>query len=405
MILACLLLITGLVISGISAYFGVLGFTAIFASPVIFLMGGALEVAKLVGASWLKSNWLHAPRFIKYYMSLAVIVLMLINCVSSFGFLSRAHSERSLPSSDIMDQVSLIESKILTQQENVELFRKNLAQLNTAVDQTIARSTTERGATRAAQLRRSQAQERASIQKEIDLAQQTIATLKSERSLLTKDLRKFQAEVGPIKYITKLFYGDSPDVNILEKAVTWMMIVIVAVFDPLAVVMILAAQTTFIRLKSEKLKNKPIVNNSLQVQKTEITQSNAQVLPETAIPPETLMQTPDNVETQPETVIETALLPPTQVLTEPDRREPTSPLSPISDEFKPKDYLMVVYSQNQFNDLDLGSSTDSELEQFVSDIKSKKYSFGDYPPDQLREFASKIFRIREQVNHQAHTGA
>lgn len=247
MILAWLLLLTGLIISAVAIYYSVVGLAAIFAAAAIpiYIMGGALEVAKLVCASWLKANWERVPRLMKTYMTIAVVVLMFITSMGIFGFLSKAHLDNSLISGDVVDKVAIIDEKIRTQRDNIEAARKALRQMDESVDQTMARSNDEKGADKAAALRRSQQRERNNLQKDIANAQKEIAKLNEERAPIAKDLRKVEAEVGPIKYIAKLVYGDNPDANILEKAVTWVIIIIVLVFDPLAVIMLLAAQMTF----------------------------------------------------------------------------------------------------------------------------------------------------------------
>jgi hypothetical protein len=116
----------------------------------------------------------------------------------------------------------------------------------------MARSTDERGAERAAQLRRQQSKERATLQQEISNAQGNITALNDERGPIAKDLRAIEAEVGPIKYIAAFIYGET-DKNILEKAVTWVILIIVVVFDPLAIILLLAAQTSFQQFKLRQL--------------------------------------------------------------------------------------------------------------------------------------------------------
>jgi hypothetical protein len=247
MIFAFLLLFTGLTISAVAIYYSVIGLTAIFAAafwPVV-IMGTTLEVAKLVCASWLKANWERIPVLMKTYMTVAVVVLALITSMGIFGFLSKAHLDNNLVSGDVVDKVAIIDEKIKTQRDNIEAARKALIQMDSAVDQTMARSTSEQGADKAANLRRSQQRERGILQKDISIAQAAIAKLNEERAPIAKDLRKVEAEVGPIKYIAALIYGDNPDSNLLEKAVTWVIITIVVVFDPLAIIMLLAAQMTF----------------------------------------------------------------------------------------------------------------------------------------------------------------
>ena len=254
MILAWLLLLTGLTISAVAIYYSVIGLAAIFAAATIpiYIMGGSLEVAKLVCASWLKANWSRAPVLMKTYMTIAVVVLMFITSMGIFGFLSKAHTDQGLVSGDVQSKIAVYDEKIATEKENIDAARKALKQMDEAVDQTMARSTTEQGATRAAQLRRQQQAERTRLQKDIATAQSNISRLQSERAPIAAEVRKVEAEVGPIKYIAKLVYDDNPDTNILEKAVTWVIILIVSVFDPLAVIMLLAAQMTFQWYREQK---------------------------------------------------------------------------------------------------------------------------------------------------------
>jgi hypothetical protein len=248
MILAWLLLLTGLTISAVAIYYSVVGLTAIFSAAVIpiIIMGSALEVGKLVCASWLKANWERAPRFMKYYMIIAVMVLMLITSMGIFGFLSKAHNDQNLVSGDVQSKIAIYDEKIKTAKDNIEANRKALKQMDEAVDQVMGRSSDEKGAEKAVSIRRSQQKERARLQSEIATEQKTVAAVSEERAPIAAEVRKVEAEVGPIKYIAKFIYGEKgADENMLEQAVTWIIILIVVVFDPLAVIMLLAAQMTF----------------------------------------------------------------------------------------------------------------------------------------------------------------
>ena len=246
MILAWLLLLTGLTISAVAIYYSVVGLAAIFSAAVvpIIVMGSALEVAKLVCASWLKANWSQAPRLMKVYMTTAVIVLMLITSMGIFGFLSKAHSDQSLVSGDVMSKISIYDEKIKTAKDNIDANRKALKQMDEAVDQVMGRSSDEKGADKAVAIRRAQQKERARLQSEIASEQKTIASLNEEAAPIRAEVRKVEAEVGPLKYIAAFVYGET-DETVLEKAVTWVIITIIVVFDPLAVIMLLAAQMTF----------------------------------------------------------------------------------------------------------------------------------------------------------------
>jgi hypothetical protein len=130
--------------------------------------------------------------------------------------------------------------------------------MDEAVDQIMGRSTDEKGADKANAVRKSQQKDRANLARDIEAQQKLIANINDEAAPVRAENRKVEAEVGPIKYIAAFIYGENPDANILEKAVTWVIILIVIVFDPLAVVMLLAAQMTFAWIREEReLENTP----------------------------------------------------------------------------------------------------------------------------------------------------
>jgi hypothetical protein len=263
MLLGILLLISGLTISAVAIYYSVLGLASIFAAAVIpiYIMGTTLEISKLVAASWLKANWHRTPILLKSYMTIAVIILMFITSMGIFGFLSQAHSDQSLVSGDVQSKIAIYDEQIKTAKENIDANRKALKQMDEAVDQVMARSSSETGADKAVAIRRAQQKERARLQSEIAAEQKTIAALGQERAPIAAEVRKVEAEVGPIKYIAAFIYGEDTDANMLEKAVTWVIILLVIVFDPLAVVMLLAAQMSFQWYRQDKQnleKNTPV---------------------------------------------------------------------------------------------------------------------------------------------------
>jgi len=252
--IAYLALISGLTISAVAVWYSVAGLVAIFAAAAvpIIIMGVSLEISKLVATVWLKMNWNRAPVLMRTYLLTAIAVLMLITSMGIFGFLSKAHLDQAVPTGDIAAKVAIIDEKIKTERDNIEAARKALAQMDATVDQTIARSSDEKGADKAVALRRSQQRERTVLQNEIAAAQKKIAAYNEERAPIAKDLRAVEAEVGPIKYIAALIYGENPDANVLEKAVTWVIIIIVFVFDPLAVILLLASQYSFAWFRKEE---------------------------------------------------------------------------------------------------------------------------------------------------------
>jgi hypothetical protein len=246
-VIAYLALISGLTISAVAIWYSVAGLVSIFAAAVvpIIVMGVVLEVSKLIATVWLKLNWHRAPIFIRTYLLAAIAILMVITSMGIFGFLSKAHSDTGLVSGDVQAKIAVYDEKIKTAKENIDANRKALKQMDEAVDQVMARSSSETGADKAVAIRRSQQKERARLQSDIQAEQKAITALSEERAPIAAEVRKVEAEVGPIKYIANFIYGDNPDANILEKAVTWVIIIIVAVFDPLAVILLLASQYSF----------------------------------------------------------------------------------------------------------------------------------------------------------------
>ena len=150
-----LTLLTALGLSGVSAYYSVVGLAQIFPGsfwPIVF-MGSVLEISKLVTVSWLYNNWKQCPFLIKSYLSIAVIILMLITSMGIFGFLSKAHLEHSADNAPLVDKIALLDEKIKTEKENVEANRKAIKQYDEVVDQTMGRSTDEKGAATAQSIR------------------------------------------------------------------------------------------------------------------------------------------------------------------------------------------------------------------------------------------------------------
>jgi len=243
MIFGYLILLISVLISVIAAWYSVAGLTAIFSAAVVpvIIMGGALEAGKIVSTVWLHNNWKRAGYAFKIYLIPAIIFLMLLTSMGIFGFLSKAHSDQSLVTGDAGSKVAIYDEKIKTAKDNIDADRKALKQMDEAVDQVMGRSTDEKGADKAVAIRRGQQKERARLLAEIASEQKTIGSLSEERAPYAADLRKVESEVGPIKYIAALIYGDEASKNMLEAAVRWVIILIVIVFDPLALTLILAA--------------------------------------------------------------------------------------------------------------------------------------------------------------------
>lgn len=236
-----LTLLTAIALSAVAGYYSVIGLAQIFPGsfwPVI-IMGSILEASKLVTVSWLYRNWRECPILIKSYLSIAVTILMLITSMGIFGFLSKAHLEHSADNAPLVDKIALLDEKIKTEKENVESNRKIIKQYDEVVDQTMGRSTDEKGADKAQAIRRSQQKDRIRVLQEIQQSQATIAKYSEERAPLSTELKKIEADIGPIKYIAALAYGEATN-DIIDKAVRLVILLIIVVFDPLAILLLIA---------------------------------------------------------------------------------------------------------------------------------------------------------------------
>ena len=244
--LTSLTLVVALTLSTVAAYYSIIGLTAIFAGAVvpIIVMGSILEVGKIVTTVWLKKYWTKVRWFLKTYLVIAVVLLALLTSMGIFGFLSKAHSDQGLVSGDSQAKLALIDEKIKTQRDNIDVSKKALVQMDNQVNEMLSRTDSDKGTERAVQIRKQQAKERASLQADIGTAQKEISKLNEERAPIAAENRKVEAEVGPIKYIAAFIYGDNPDANLLERAVRWVIILLVIVFDPLAIALVLAANSS-----------------------------------------------------------------------------------------------------------------------------------------------------------------
>jgi len=252
MILAYLTLLTALAISGVAAYYSIIGLIAIFSASVIpiAVMGVVLETGKLVTAAWLYHYWKKVNVLLKTYLISAVFVLMFITSMGIFGFLSKAHIEQTSVSADNTLQIESIDSQITRQRTDIDRAEKQLTLLDDALEKYV-----ELGAiTKGLNARKDQQGERDALTTTINDATDNIATLTQTKYELRTKQNELVAEVGPIKYIAELVYGNS-NTNTLEEAVRWVILILVWVFDPLAVLLLISANIS-IKEELTKLRRK-----------------------------------------------------------------------------------------------------------------------------------------------------
>lgn len=239
-VVSILALLSGLSLSLIAGYFSVLGIATIFAGAFVpvLVMAGALETSKIVAASWLYRNWSIAPTIMKVYLTTAVVVLVLITSMGIFGYLSKAHIDQVLIEGGNNEiQIENIDFEILEQQEKIDTAQKTVALLDEQV-QTLQEYDKISGPSGAIETLRSQQPDREDLQRSISDARDILKELREKKSIFEAEKLQLEAEVGPIKYIAELIYEDE-EID-FDKAVRLVTIILVLVFDPLAISLILA---------------------------------------------------------------------------------------------------------------------------------------------------------------------
>jgi hypothetical protein len=249
-----LTLFTALSIAGVAAWYSIVGLMAIFAGAVIpiAIMGGVLELGKLVTAAWLHQNWEKARWWMKTYLTSAVFLLMFITSLGIFGFLSKAHLEHSISTGGTNElRISNLERQIGNQQRIITDSEKVLGQLDQTV-QVLLDADRIRGRSGALATRKGQADERNSLNESIDDAYGRIEEYQTELSPLKQEKLAIEVEVGPLKYIAELIYGENAE-DYFDEAVRWVIILLIITFDPLAVVLLLAATQGFSDRRKSKV--------------------------------------------------------------------------------------------------------------------------------------------------------
>ena len=270
MIFTLLTFLSAISISVIAAGYSIMGLATLFSGAVvpIIAMGTALEIGKLVSASWLYQNWSNksVSKFLKSYLFSAVVILIFITSMGIFGFLSKAHLDQVKPTSSNAIKIELLDSKIKTQQSRIERSQNTLNQLDKALDVYIEKEFVTRGLKE----RKKQEPERLALNEEITDASNILGELMLEKNTLKIEQDKIDAEVGPLKYVAELIYGKNAQDH-FDEAVRLVIIVLVFVFDPLAVLLLISANISLTQYNEKKLltrKEKKVIIESELIKKT-----------------------------------------------------------------------------------------------------------------------------------------
>jgi chaperonin cofactor prefoldin len=249
MLFGLLTLLVALAISTVAAYYSIVGLMAIFAgaTTAIAIMGVVLEIGKLICASWTFQNWKTSPFTIRSYFIVAVVVLMLITSLGIFGFLSRAHITQSSPTALLEERIERIDLKVNQRQTQINRYQGRLDTLDDALQKYIELGAISKGLAKIG-----------AMDNETNLLKTKISTLETEIDGLTDkkygmktELNLAEVEVGPIRYVASMLYDDVSESQ-LEEAVRWIIILLIFVFDPLAVVLVIAANISLRDYRRER---------------------------------------------------------------------------------------------------------------------------------------------------------
>jgi hypothetical protein len=261
MILTILLFLSGIAVSVVGAYYSILGLAALFAGAywAVITMGVTLEIAKLVTVSWLYRNWNLdlLPQSIRAYLLSAVLMLMFITSIGIFGFLSKAHLDTAAPNTGNRLLVKNIERQIDSEKKAIEGAQKIVDQLDKALDKVI-----DKDADKGLIERQKQTTERNRVNNIIANSSKKITDLSNQKLKYDKDQLAIDKEVGPFKYVAEILFGDADDGN-LDRAVRFIIICLILVFDPLAVLMLVAVNVSI----KEYQRNKGIINKEQELEK------------------------------------------------------------------------------------------------------------------------------------------
>ena len=249
MFFGLLTLLTALAISTVAAWYSIIGLMAIFAgaTTAIMIMGIVLEIGKLICASWTFTNWKKCPVIMKTYFILAVVVLMLITSLGIFGFLSRAHITQSSPTSLMEERIERIELKVNQRQTQIKRYQGRLDTLDDALQKYIELGAISKGLAKIGAMDN----ETNLLKTKIQGLENEIDGLMDEKYELKTNLSLAEVETGPIKYVASMLY-DEVSASELETAVRWIIILLIFVFDPLAVVLVIAANISLRDYRRER---------------------------------------------------------------------------------------------------------------------------------------------------------
>ena len=237
-ILAVIVFLTAISLSTVAAFYSIIGLTTIFAGAFwpIIIMGTVLEISKLVSVSWLHHNWKETPKSVKCYMIVAILILMLITSMGIFGFLSKAHIEQQLKlNTGVSTEIEKVDNLIRIKEDAIKDFDKQISVIDNSINGMIEKGKTKDSLAASDKQKKTREELDKKKNKEIE----DLNELKTKKIAFGSEYKKLEAEIGPLKYVAEFFYGESSNKTV-DNAVTYMILLIIFVFDPLAIFLLIA---------------------------------------------------------------------------------------------------------------------------------------------------------------------
>ena len=255
-----LTLVTSLTLAATAAYFSIVGLMTIFSGAVIgiAIMATVLEISKLVSAAWLHYEWDRINNLVRGYFTAAVIVLMLITSMGIFGFLSKAHIDSALVSDTYSLEASIIDTRIAAEQSKLKAAQDRIESLDYVLETSQPKDRNY--------VNGRQTEERNNLAITIDKAVDSIVQYNEQKLPIQRLQLEQESELGPVKYIADMIYGSNAK-EYYDDAVRWIILVIIFVFDPLAIMLLIVSTAAFKR--DRETPSKPLIDNS-QIMNMEI---------------------------------------------------------------------------------------------------------------------------------------
>jgi len=246
-----LLFLSALSIAAVAAYFSITGLVAVFSASAlsVIIMGSVLEAGKLVAISYAYRFWNIIGFIQKSSLMFFIVTLMVITSIGIFGFLSKAHLEKVGPQEQYVLQIERLEEKVDMEQTKIDRNQKVLDNLDDALDKYIELGFVTRGL----EQREEQSDQRSSVEEAISKSESRIDDYNSDIAELKSKMQEIELEVGPIKYIAELLFGDTS--NSIDKAVKILILLLVCTFDPLAVMLLISANHAHIHRNDHRVRS------------------------------------------------------------------------------------------------------------------------------------------------------